>query len=260
MVMPAVPPFFKAPRDLFSQQATNYAAFRPSYPSELIERIVGLAPGRDLAWDCATGNGQAAAQLASHFTRVLATDASASQLSAAKAHPRVAYRIAAEDDSGAQDGSIDLVTVAQALHWFDLPRFYDEVRRVLKPGGVIAAWCYGPVEVDPGIDAVMRWFEGERLRGFRAPELEHVDAGYRDIEFPFDEIPVVPSSMTMAATREQFLGFVSSWSAVAAARLTGEDPLGDLDAKLSLVWPATDERLARFPVGARVGRAERLSA
>jgi SAM-dependent methyltransferase len=240
--------------DRFSRQASDYAAFRPSYPGEFIEHIVSLAPCRDLAWDCATGNGQAAVQFAPHFTRVLATDASASQLSAAKAHPRVSYRVAAEDDSGATDGSIDLVTVAQALHWFDLPGFYGEVRRVLKPGGVIAVWCYGPVEVDAQIDAVMRWFEDERLRGFRAPELDHVHTGYRHIEFPFDEIAAGPFTMAMAATRAQFLGFVNSWSAVAAARENGDDPLGDLEAGLMPVWSSTEGRVARFPIGARVGR------
>jgi SAM-dependent methyltransferase len=244
-----------AQRDLFSQQSAEYSAFRPSYPAELIDYIVGLAPGRELAWDCATGNGQAAAQLASHFTRVLATDASASQLSAAKAHPRVAYRIAAEDDSGAEDRSVDLVTVAQALHWLDLTRFYGEVRRVLKPGGLIAVWCYGPLEVNEEIDVVLRWFEYERLRPFRAPELDHVRTAYRDIDFPFAGVPAGPFTMTMTATRDQFLGFVRSWSAVASARVAGDDPAADLRARLSVVWPAEeDARTVRFPVGVRLGR------
>lgn len=243
-----------AQRDLFSQQSAEYSAFRPSYPAGLIDRIVGLAPGRDLAWDCATGNGQAAAQLASHFARVLATDASASQLSAAKAHPRIAYRIAPEDDSSAEDGSIDLVTVAQALHWLDLTRFYGEVRRVLKPGGLIGVWCYGPVEVNEEIDAVLHWFDYERLRRFRAPELDHVRTAYRDIEFPFAEIPAGPFTMTMTATRDQFLGFVRTWSAVASARAAGDDPIGDLEARLTPIWSATDCRVARFSIGARIGR------
>jgi SAM-dependent methyltransferase len=243
-----------APPDLFSRQAAEYAAFRPSYPDALIEHIVGLAPGRERAWDCATGSGQAAIRLASHFTRVVATDASAGQLSAATAHPRITYRVAAEDESGAPNGSIDLVTVAQALHWLNLPRFYAEVRRVLKPGGVIAVWCYGPVEVNEEIDVVLRWFENERLRGFRAPELDHIHTAYREIEFPFAETPAGPFSMTMAATRDQFLGFVSSWSAVASARAAGDDPIGDLEARLTPIWLPTDRRVARFPIGARTGR------
>jgi SAM-dependent methyltransferase len=243
-----------ATRDLFSQQSVEYAVFRPSYPIELIEHIVGLAPGRDLAWDCATGSGQAAAQLASHFVRVVATDASGAQLSAATAHPRVTYRVAAEDGSGAGDRSVDLITVAQALHWLNLPRFYAEVRRVLKPAGAIAVWCYGPAEVNEEVDVVLRWFESERLGRFRAPELDHIQTAYRDIEFPFAEIPAAPFSMRMTATRDQFLGFVSSWSAVASARAAGDDPIGDLEARLTPLWSASDRRVARFPIGARTGR------
>jgi SAM-dependent methyltransferase len=244
-----------APRDLFSRQAAAYAEFRPSYPCALIEHIVGLAPGRELAWDCATGSGQAAIQLASHFTRVLATDASARQLSAATLHPRVTYRVAAEHESGATDDSIDLVTVAQALHWLNLPRFYDEARRVLKSGGVIAVWCYRTVEVDARVDAVMRWFEDERLRGFRAPELDHLRTGYRRIEFPFEEFSSPPFTVTMRTTRDQFLGFVSSWSAVAAARAAGDDPIDELRVRLSPVWhEGEDARAVRCPIGLRVGR------
>ena len=241
--------------DLFSTQSVDYAAFRPSYPAPFIEHLAGLAPGRDLAWDCATGNGQAAVQLASHFARVLATDASAAQLANAAAHPRVTYCVAAEDASGAADGSVDLVTVAQAAHWFDLRRFHAEVRRVLKPRGVIAIWCYGPVAVNDEIDAVLQWFEFDRLRGFRAPELDHIHTAYRDLEFPFEEIPALSFSMTMTATRDQFLGFVSSWSAVASARAAGDDPIADLRARLTPIWSDAESRRALCPIGARMGRA-----
>lgn len=242
--------------DLFSPQVAEYAAFRPSYPADLISFLARLAPERALAWDCATGSGQAAVQLAAHFARVLATDASPDQLSRATPHPRIEYRTAVEDDSGAPPGSVDLVTVAQALHWLDLPRFYGEVRRVLKPRGIVAAWCYGMMQVDRGVDAVMDWFEGTRLGRLREKELEHLRSGYREIEFPFDEIATRPWVMTESMTLDQFLGFVSSWSAVATKRRElGTDPVADLRAALSAAWPAdAPARAVRWPIGLRAGR------
>ncbi|HEX4936896.1 MAG TPA: class I SAM-dependent methyltransferase, partial [Gemmatimonadaceae bacterium] len=129
--------------DLFSEHAATYVAARPEYPDELYRFVVGLAPGRELAWDCATGNGQAARDLARYFERVIATDASAAQIEHAAPVPNVEYRVATAESSGLADRSVQLVTVAQALHWLDLDAFYAEVRRVTVPGGVLAAWSYG---------------------------------------------------------------------------------------------------------------------
>ena len=126
-------------KDHFSKQAADYAKFRPQYPPELFEYLGGIAPQRKLAWDCATGNGQAAIALASVFERVIATDASEAQIANAEAHAHVEYRVAPAENSGIESDTIDLVMVAQALHWFDLDRFYAEVMRLLKPGGIFAA-------------------------------------------------------------------------------------------------------------------------
>jgi SAM-dependent methyltransferase len=249
-------------RDRFAHQAGAYAAFRPAYPAAFIAELAALAPARMLAWDCATGSGQAAAQLAEHFDRVLATDPSRDQLSGAMPHPRITYRVSAETDAGVADASVDLVTVAQALHWLDLPRFFTEARRVLKPGGILAVWCYGRVRIAPDVDAVVDWFEDSRISPYRAPELARMRGEYRDVEFPFDEVPMRPWSMSETMTREQFLGFVGSWSAVAAAREeTGADPVAELSSALARVWSdAAPPRPVRWPMAARAGRAWRASA
>src|SRR5215831_1555408 len=142
-------------KDHFSAHATDYRAFRPSYPAELFTFLASAAPARDLAWDCGTGNGQAAVALAEHFARVFATDASAEQVKNAEPHPRVEYAVAPAEKCPLPDHTADLVTVAQALHWFDFDRFYAEVRRVARPGGLLAVTCYYEPSVGPGVDPVL---------------------------------------------------------------------------------------------------------
>ena len=144
--------------DHFSARAADYASSRPRYPSALFAWLATIAPRRTLAWDCGTGNGQAATALARRFARVIATDASAEQIANAAPNPRVIYRVAASERSGLPGGCADVVTVAQALHWFDLPRFWDEARRVLRADGVVAAWCYGLATVDPAVDDAVSAF------------------------------------------------------------------------------------------------------
>jgi len=242
--------------DHYSEGAEAYAASRPTYPPDLIRHLASLAPGRELAWDCATGSGQAARLLAAHFRRVIATDASLRQISHAPADPRVAYRVGREDDSGEAAGSVDLVTVAQALHWLDLPRFYREADRVLKPGGLFAAWCYGRMSIAPDVDPVLEWFYSERVGPFWPPERRLVESGYREIELPYAEIPSGPWRMTARLSRQQVLGYVGTWSAVARAHSAeGRDPLPELEAALAPVWPSPAEVLeVAWPLAVRVGR------
>ncbi len=148
----ARPPTFA---DHFSAASADYARYRPDYPDRLFAYLADRAPGRRRAWDCATGNGQAARGLARHFAEVIATDASAQQIASAPPHRRVSYRVAPAEDSGLPDESVELITVAQALHWFDRPRFWPEARRVLVPRGVIAVWCYDLLSIDAEVDAVV---------------------------------------------------------------------------------------------------------
>src|SRR5512143_4103348 len=246
--------------DHFSPVAPRYAAFRPGYPDALFEWLAGLAPSRALAWDCATGNGQAAEGLARHFERVVATDASAAQIAAAAPNPRIYYRVAAAEESGLPPSSADLVTVAQALHWFDLQRFYGEVERVLVPGGVLAAWTYGMLETgDAKIDALLDEFYTATLGPFWPPERRHVETGYRTLPFPYPELPAAQFSMERRWTLEELLGFLRTWSAtVRFTEINRLDPVEPLGKKIAPLWEGA--RMIRWPLAIRAGHKERPHA
>jgi ubiquinone/menaquinone biosynthesis C-methylase UbiE len=247
--------------DHFSSLAGSYSEFRPTYPPELVAAIAATAPGRALAWDCATGNGQAALLLADHFDAVVATDASAAQLKQAKPHPRVRYRVALAESSGLADCSADLVAIAQAFHWFDVARACAEWRRVLKPRGVVAAWCYQLAKVDMAIDPVVWEFYDGRVGRFWPPERRHIEVNYQDLAFPFEvtsdlaELAARPWSIRATLTRARFLGYVATWSAVKEARAQqGVDPMPEITRALAAVWPAEEPREVRWPMGLRLGR------
>jgi len=210
-----------------------------------------------MAWDCATGSGQAAIGLAEHFAQVVATDASAAQLAAALAHPHVRYRQASADASGLAPQSVQLVTVAQALHWLDRPGFYAEARRVLVPGGVVAAWCYGLLELGAGgLDEPIHAFYERTVGPYWPPERALVDAGYRTIDFPFAELPLPPVTMEAELTLTQLGGYLGTWSAVLRYRSArGHDPVAPLLDRLGPEWGGPERRrLARWPLGIRAGR------
>ena len=242
--------------DHFSRQAADYARFRPHYPEELFAVLASLAPGRRLAWDCGTGSGQAAIGLAAHFARVHATDPSAGQLSHATRHERVTYAEGRESQSGLRDGSADLVTAAQAAHWFDLEAFYAEARRVLAPRGVVALWCYGAMHVGDDLDPILSWFYEERIGRYWPSERALVDAGFATLPFPFDSVPVPAMEMHAMMSRDQMVGYVGTWSAVARGRAEeGADPVAEMVARLAPAWPdAGSGRVVRWPLGIRVGR------
>jgi len=243
-------------QDHFSDSAPDYALYRPRYPRSLTAWLATLAPARCRAWDCATGNGQAALGLAEHFELVVASDASAEQLAAADPHPRVAYVRATAERSALAPASIDLITVAQALHWLDRDAFYAEARRVLALGGVLAAWCYGVVSVSPSIDAPLHELYYEILDGYWPPERAHVEAAYRDLDFPFTEIEPPPMAMEEEWTLSELVGYVSTWSAVRQYRLrNGSDPVGAIMPALEQAWGGRGvRRRISWPLGVRVGK------
>jgi SAM-dependent methyltransferase len=243
--------------DHFSGVAASYGAYRPRYPEKLFATLASLTPARALAWDCATGTGQAAVPLAAWFEQVVATDASSTQIAHAEPHPRVSYRVAAACASGLPDRSVGLVTVAQALHWLDLPPFYAEVRRVLSAGGMLAVWTYGRGSIEPQIvdDLVAELYESV-VGPYWPPERHWVDEGYRSLDFPFDEVSIETPPMTASWTLPQLLGYLSTWSAVTRyIAATGIDPLPPLSERLAPHWgPPERVRRIEWPLSVRAGR------
>lgn len=241
-------------QDHFSSRAVMYARARPTYPPSLFADLAALAPGHGLAWDCGTGNGQAAIGLAAHFDRVVATDPSAAQLAEAATHARVTYRIGDESHSGLAAGSVDLVTAAQAAHWFDLPAFYGEARRVLRPNGVVAIWCYALCRIAPGIDGPLDVFYHQTVGPYWPPERRLTEDGYRSLPFPFPEIQFPMVAMELEWTLAEFAAYLQTWSAVTRCRAArGGDPVADLTRDLEEAWGGGRRRVV-WPLAGRIGR------
>ena len=243
--------------DHFSEVANRYADFRPHYPVELFDYLASLVPRDSLVWDCACGNGQATYDLARHFDTVVATDASREQIASATAHPKVEYRVAPAEESGLPDKSVALITVAQALHWFDLKHFYTETNRVLIPGGVLAMWAYGINTVEcNAINQLVQDFYTNTVGPYWPPERKLVEEGYRTIPFPFAEITPPAFRMEARWTLNQLLGYFSTWSATTRyIKATGRNPLEPLSEALARVWgDPTLPRLIVWPLSLRVGR------
>jgi len=231
-------------QDLFSAQAATYADIRPDYPAALFEFLCSLVVQRTQAWDCATGNGQAAVALARDFDHVIATDASAEQIARARAHPRVEYRVALAEASGLPTASVQLITVAQALHWFDRDRFYDEARRVLVPDGTLAVWSYGDptIDDDQALDGALQHFNLVTLGSYWPPGRGQVGEGYRRIPFPFPEVRAPRFVIERAWTLGQFTQYLRSWSSRARYLAQhGTDPVTPFEDALAKIWgsPAT---------------------
>jgi len=243
-------------KDHFSPLASDYFRYRPRYPQELFAYLASLVARRERAWDCATGNGQAAMGLAQYFNEIIATDASEQQLSNAVRHENINYKIAAAEQSGIEADSVDLVTVAQAMHWFDLEGFYKEVNRVLRPGGVIAAWIYRFIYVSDEIDPLLEEVHNGPLKPFWPPETVIADERFLTIHFPFEEI--VPPKIFMEASwdMEHLVGFLGTWSASKRYRdEMSADPLETITERLRERWgDPLAKRTIRWPLILRVGR------
>lgn len=211
---------------------------------------------RDVAWDCATGNGQAARGLARHFRAVVASDTSPEQIRHAAAPGNVRFHVATAEHSALRRGSVDLITVAQALHWLDHDRFYPEVRRVTKPGGILAAWSYGSCHAGPDVEAELREFEDGLLGPYWNPQRRWVDEGYRTIPFPFPELEMPDFELRMRWSLSQLGGYLGSWSAVARyRRIRGVDPVAPFLERIVKLWGSpTETRDVVWPLALRAGR------
>jgi len=245
-------------KDHFSGHSSQYSEFRPGYPDELFSLLASLCAEHDLAWDCATGSGQAAAGLVDHFDKVIATDASANQIADAVATDGVSYAVATAEDSGLQTNSVDLITIAQALHWFDFSAFTAEANRVLKPDGVIAAWTYGLHTFGGSIDEVIQRLYADIVGEYWPFERHMVESGYADVEMPFTEIPANPMEMTAEWGLTELIGYLNTWSAVKAyEKANRRDPLELVRDDLYRQWGAADRtRLATWPLFVKVWRKE----
>lgn len=243
--------------DHFSGVAADYLRYRPRYPLGLFDYIHSIAPASHRAWDCGTGNGQAAVAMAAYFEEVVATDASASQIAHAIPHPRVYYAVAPAEQSGLKGESVEVITVAQALHWFDRPAFYAEANRVLKSGGILAAWSYGwATPVDAAIYDPFRRFYAGTLGNYWPPERRVIGEGYYSLEFPFEDVEVPPFEMKASFSLQQLLGYARTWSATQRF-ISGEgvDPLPELEEALKSVWgPPEQQHVICWPLGVRIGR------
>jgi ubiquinone/menaquinone biosynthesis C-methylase UbiE len=243
--------------DHFSAVAEAYAESRPHYPDELFRHLGALSPGHDLAWDCAAGSGQASLPLARAFKRVIATDLSRTMLARAPSHPALLYAVSWGECSAVRSASVDLVTVAQGLHWLQVDSFYREVNRVLLPEGVLAVWTYGKQDLDqPEMDWVLASFYRDTVGPYWAPERRHVESGYRTLPFPYPELVPPTFVMQQRWSLEQLLGYVGTWSATQRFREdTRRDPIPALREALANRWGDPESRrLIRWPLSLRVGR------
>jgi len=243
-------------KDHFSASAAGYATFRPKYPDELFDFVASLPERRGCVWDCATGNGQAAVPLAQRFDRVVATDASAEQIAHATPHPRISYGVGRADESGLDDTSVDLVTVAQALHWLPLDLFFAEARRVLVARGVLAVWCYTRPVLAGELDEIVLRYYSETCGAYWPADRKLVDEGYRTITIPIDEVAAPTLNIESRLSLSEFGGYVRTWSATnRLAKAIGRDPVVELEDELRAVWgPDGERRLVRWPIHVRAGR------
>ncbi|HET6724573.1 MAG TPA: class I SAM-dependent methyltransferase [Gammaproteobacteria bacterium] len=244
-------------KDHFSGHARAYAQYRPRYPFALYEFLAATSPDTTCAWDCATGNGQVAVGLSSLFDRVIASDASEQQIAAAEPRENIDYRVARADASGLPAQSVSLVTVGQALHWFDIDAFYAEVRRVLKPRGLLAVWSYALAYVDPAVDRVVKYLIDDLTGPWWPPERKHVDNGYVNLPFPFEPIEAPAFDMRLDWNCTQLVNYLRTWSGVQRyLKDTGRDPVGEVETELRAAWGDPDTvRSVSWPLKVRIGAA-----
>ena len=245
-------------KDLFSQQAAIYAKYRPVYPKELFDYILSFVTHRSQAWDCATGNGQAAVELANYFDRVTATDHSEKQLQQAIPHPTIAYMLAGIENTGLPDGGFDLITVAQAYHWFNFEAFHRVVLRVARPEAVVAIWGYSLIQSDElALQTLILRFYKEITGPYWDAERKYVDDHYTTVSFPYRELPSRSFQINVQWTKTDLIGYLNTWSSVQHfIKANGYNPVDEFAPILSAAWTDDESRSFYFPLFVRLGRVE----
>jgi|SRR5256885_1127440 SAM-dependent methyltransferase len=245
-------------KDHFSGHAADYARFRPNYPPQLFNYLASISPEHELAWDCATGNGQAAVGLADHFARVIATDASARQIESAEPKSSISYSVAPAEASGIDSDSVDLILVAQALHWLDMDRFFAEAKRVSRESGILAISTYTLVTVNPEIDAILSTFYHETTDPYWPPERDLVETNFRNVRFPFSELASREFEMRQEWNLVQLTGYLRTWSATKSfIGACGFDPVDSLMQELGSVWNDPERaRQVTWPLKLRTFRVQ----
>ncbi len=242
-------------KDHFSNHANDYAAKRPTYPDALFAYLASLCNETTVAWDCACGNGQASIGLANYFDSIIATDASQEQIEHTEPHPNISYQVYLADNTTIPDNSIDLITIAQGLHWFNFETFYQEVKRVSKPNTVIAAWCYELQTVSPEIDKVIRYFYDDIIGNYWPPERQYIEEAYATLPFPFHEIKSPPFTMTQEWTLNQILEYLDTWSAVQKYKsIHRKNPIETVKEELISTWQKPEyAKTVIWPLHCRIG-------
>ncbi|KAA3627449.1 MAG: class I SAM-dependent methyltransferase [Bacteroidetes bacterium] len=244
-------------KDNFSRQASIYSKFRPDYPDELIEFILEHTEGRSQAWDCGTGNGQFAKKLSPHFKRIFGTDISDRQLNNAEKRSNIIYQKERAESSSFQENQFDLITVAQAIHWFDFKAFYAEVRRTLKPGGTFCVSGYSLLRINPTVNEVIDYFYSEIIGPYWDPERKYIDENYRTIPFPFKEIICPEFHFKSRWTIDQLKGYLNTWSSVQHYLADqGKDPVKLITPLLHEAWGIHTTKEVHFPILLRMGKTE----
>ena len=242
-------------KDLFSKQSDLYARYRPTYPKALYEYILSFVKDKNIAWDCATGNGQAAAVLADHFKKVIATDISAAQIEKATLKENLEYLVCPAESTPFEENTFDIVTVAQAYHWLKWNKFREEVLRVCKPGAVIAVWMYynnttGDKKVD---DAIHDFYENVTKK-YWDYERKYVEEKYFAVEFDYELLPVKDFKTTLEWKREDMLGYISSWSAIQKyIKVNGHSPIPIIEEEIKKLWPEGEIKKVSFPIYLKLG-------
>lgn len=245
-------------KDLFSKQASDYVKYRPTYPQSLYDYIFEHVQHFDAAWDCGTGNGQAAVALANRFKHVFATDLSANQLQYAIQRPNITYQVSTAEETPFPDHSFDLVTVAQALHWFDFDRFYPELQRVLKPEGIFAAWGYGWARISPEIDHILDYVLNELLADYWDPRRSLVDEKYETIPFPLKKIDTPAFEIKLEWTFQDFINYLSKTGSAVQTYVDsqGINPIDLIKHDLEVAWGTAPQRQITWPIFLLMGTSQ----